>query len=151
MFASGSFGGKGEKKLTATGFDMLVLLGMRRWKGRGCGLDLLCDMWSSQLSIFGPASYERKSWGMTGHAPRSRPSADSAQDAHMLPRPQVTGPGPFEPLPTHNNNSAYQPYCGLALREILPLVRRFRAPSAKMMTAAGLGLMDGRIIVLVPA
>lgn len=31
--------------------------------GRGCGLDLLCDMWSSELSIFGPASYERKSWG----------------------------------------------------------------------------------------
>lgn len=59
----GLFRREWEKKLTATGFDMFVLLSMRRWKGRGRGLDLLCDMWSTQLSIFGPASYERKSWG----------------------------------------------------------------------------------------
>lgn len=61
--ASGSFGGNGKKNLTATGFDMLVLAQHAPLEGRGCGLDLLCDMWSSQLSIFGPESYERKSWG----------------------------------------------------------------------------------------
>lgn len=42
--------------------------------------------------------------GMTGHAPQfeaERGLAVTAQDAHMLPCPEVTGPGPLQPFPIH--------------------------------------------------
>lgn len=42
-----------------------VVEGLTDTEGRGSGLVLLCDMWSSKLSIFDPASYESSQAGGT--------------------------------------------------------------------------------------
>lgn len=116
--------GMGKKNLQPRALTWLVLLSMRRWRAGQQGLRAGSAVRHVEHSTFDFRSgiIRAEIMGMTGHAPQSRPSADShsprrsAPYTHTIavcchcPEPEVTGPGPFQ----HFFSPSIQSCCGLA-------------------------------------